>query len=138
MQNTLGTWQQMEHFWKRVNNITIDVVCLKQEKAALQNQNFHLKQQLQDHLANINIANGSNAHINDYLAKRPSSMHVNRVQQIDLEPKPTKGKSVSAGVFRKIRPSTTCVEANFTNAVRSKRLAEGKPKLPRIVTIINW
>jgi len=66
----------MESFWRRVNNVAVDVACLKQQKRRLEAENSQLKAQLQDYLVDLNIANGSNSHVHSYLARRPKSMSV--------------------------------------------------------------
>lgn len=125
----------MENFWKRVNNVKIDVVCLNQRKKSLEKENERLKAELQERLINLNISNGTNTHINDYLAKRPSSMRVERVERIALDSR-TQCQSADANMGRRfIRPFSSITEANFTNAVRSRALAKGRQKLAKIVAI---
>lgn len=126
----------MENFWKRVNNVKIDVVCLTQRKKSLEQENARLKAELQERLINLNISNGINNHINDYLAKRPSSMRVERVERIDLDPRQKKCQSADVNIGRhKLRPYSCITEANLSNAVRSRLMAKGKPKLAKIVAI---
>ncbi|XP_037955439.1 dynein regulatory complex subunit 2-like [Teleopsis dalmanni] len=137
LQKKLGRWHLMEKFWRRVNNVIIDNAYLKKEKKQLEDENAQLKAKLQEHLVNLNLSSGSNAHIDEYLLKRPSSMRVDRVVQIDLERKP-KSQSADVNHERYRRPLTSCLEANFTNAVRSKQLLRGRVKQPKIVSIINW
>ncbi|XP_013116244.2 dynein regulatory complex subunit 2 [Stomoxys calcitrans] len=132
-------WQLMEDFWKRVNNVKIDLVCLTQRKRSLEQENERLKSELEERLMSLNISNGINTHVNDYLAKRPSSMRIKRVERIDLDQR-QKCQSADVNVGRQQkshRPHTTsCItEANFTTAVRSRLLAKGKPKLAKIVAI---
>ncbi|KAM7342280.1 dynein regulatory complex subunit 2 [Cochliomyia hominivorax] len=128
-------WFLMENFWKRVNNVKIDVVCLTQRKKSLLEENERLKAELEERLINLNISNGINNHINDYLAKRPSSMRVERVEHIDLDSrKQCQSADVNLGRHT-LRPFSCITEANFTNAVRSKCLTKGKPKLAKIVAI---
>ncbi|XP_004537655.1 coiled-coil domain-containing protein 65 [Ceratitis capitata] len=139
-------WMLMENFWRRVNNARVDVVCMKRQKKTLEEENAQLKAQLQDHLINLNLSNGSNLHINDYLAKRPSSMRVDRVPQEHL--KQTKCRSAAEGRRTSVTPSgsnskgfrrpiTACIEANFTSTVRTARLLRGKPKLAKIEAFVR-
>lgn len=135
-QDPFCNWFLMENFWKRVNNVKIDVVCLTQRKKCLEKENERLKAELEERLINLNISNGINNHINDYLAKRPSSMRVERVEHIDLNArKQCQSADVAVGRHRNLRPFSCITEANFTNAVRSKQLTKGKPKLAKIVAI---
>lgn len=140
-QESFCNWQLMEDFWKRVNNVKIDLVCLTQRKRCLEQENERLKSELEERLMNLNISNGINSHVNDYLAKRPSSMRVDRVERIDLDQRQhCQSADVNLGrrpAQRSVRrPHTSCItEANFTTAVRSRLLAKGKPKLAKIVAI---
>lgn len=140
----------MEDFWRRVNNVKIDLVCLTQRKRGLEEENERLKRELEERLMSLNIANGINTHVNDYLAKRPSSMRVDRVERIDLDQRQT-CQSADVKMGRQPpqpqhqqtrycrRPHTSCVtEANLTTVVRSRLLAKGKPKLAKIVAIKHW
>ncbi|XP_036332675.1 dynein regulatory complex subunit 2 [Rhagoletis pomonella] len=147
-ENTFDNWMLMENFWRRVNNARVDVVCMKRQKKSLENENALLKAQLQEHLINLNISNGSNLHVNDYLAKRPSSMRVDRVQQLVKhdDQRQTKCRSAtevrrSSGNFSSShgvrRPITACIEANFTSTVRTARLLRGKPKLAKIESFVR-
>lgn len=125
----------MENFWKRVNNVKIDVVCLTQRKKSLEKENERLKAELQQRLINLNISNGINNHINDYLAKRPSSMRVERVEHYDLNTR-KQCQSADVNFGRRTIKSFACItEANFTNAVRSKVMTKGKQRLAKIVAI---
>ncbi|TMW43570.1 hypothetical protein DOY81_011350 [Sarcophaga bullata] len=49
-----ANWFLMENFWKRVNNVKIDVVCLTQRKKSLEQENLRLKAELQERLINLN------------------------------------------------------------------------------------
>lgn len=141
----------MENFWRRVNNGRVDVVCMKQQKKKLETENAQLKAQLQELLINLNLCNGSNLHVNDYLAKRPSSMRVDRVQQKHLTQDQRQTKCHSAAEARRTsttpsrdnnngfrRPFTACIEANFTSTVRTARLLRGKPKLAKIESFVRF
>ncbi|XP_058976688.1 dynein regulatory complex subunit 2 [Musca domestica] len=140
-------WQLMEDFWRRVNNVKIDLVCLTQRKRGLEEENERLKRELEERLMSLNIANGINTHVNDYLAKRPSSMRVDRVERIDLDQRQTcqsadvkMGRPPPQPQHQQTRycrrPHTSCVtEANLTTVVRSRLLSKGKPKLAKIVAI---
>lgn len=133
-QDNVCNWFLMEDFWKRVNNVKIDVACLTQRKKSLEKENVRLKAELQERLINLNISNGVNSHINDYLAKRPSSMRLQQVERVDLN---GRKQCQSADVVRNrtLRPFSCITEANLTNAVRSKLLAKGKRPLAKIVAI---
>ncbi|EDV37598.1 uncharacterized protein Dana_GF11331 [Drosophila ananassae] len=123
---------QMETFWRRVNNVAVDVAVLKQQKRRLETENSQLKAQLQDYLVNLNIANGSNSHVHHYLARRPKSMSVDRVSRLNLQPKQI--KSALPHVRRPPAPipapfhlhlgrsRAPAFEANFSNVVRSRNL----------------
>ncbi|KAH8407693.1 hypothetical protein KR222_010826, partial [Zaprionus bogoriensis] len=87
---------QMETFWRRVNNVAVDVACLKQQKRNLEAANAQLKAELQEYLINLNISNGSNSHIHGYLSRRPKSMSVDRVTQVRLQPKQVKSAMARA------------------------------------------
>ncbi|XP_055920175.1 dynein regulatory complex subunit 2 isoform X2 [Eupeodes corollae] len=127
---TLLVWNNMGLFWRRVNNATLDVSNLIREKTHLEAENAMLKSQLRDYLIDLNIQTGSNAHVNEYVAKRPNSMMVERSANFEIR----KTKSAENKASR--RPYT-CVEANFSNAVRSKMLVAGKPATAKIRTIIR-
>ena len=120
----------MGNFWRRVNSARLDVTHLKREKTRLEAENVLLKSQLRDYLIDLNIQTGSNAHVNEYVSKRPSSMMVERVASFEI------GKTKSAG-NRNLRRPFTCIEANFSNAVRSKALVAGKPATAKIGAIIR-
>jgi len=89
-QDEVAVVPQMETFWRRVNNVAVDVACLKQQKRRLEAENGQLKAQLQEYLVNLNIAHGSNSHVHNYLARRPKSMSVDRVARLQLQPKQVK------------------------------------------------
>ncbi|XP_075167931.1 dynein regulatory complex subunit 2 [Haematobia irritans] len=141
LKESFCNWQLMEDFWKRVNNVKIDLVCLTQRKRALELENERLKSELEERLMSLNISNGINTHVNDYLAKRPSSMRIERVERIDLDQQRQQCQSADVTMGgrqpKPQRPHTTsCItEANFTTAVRSRILARGKPKLAKIIAI---
>ncbi|XP_039483224.1 dynein regulatory complex subunit 2 [Drosophila santomea] len=137
---------QMESFWRRVNNVAVDVACLKQQKRRLEAENSQLKAQLQDYLVNLNIAHGSNSHVHAYLARRPKSMSVDRVSRLQLQPKLVKSAQPTG---RRRPPAPTpptpptfhlhpgrsrapAFEANLSNVVRSRTLARGKMNLARM------
>ncbi|KAH8253479.1 hypothetical protein KR032_005673 [Drosophila birchii] len=133
---------QMDTFWRRVNNVAVDVACLKQQKRRLEAENAQLKAQLQDYLVNLNIANGSNSHIHQYLARRPKSMSVDRVSRLQLQPKQVRsalptGRRPQAPTpptfhLHSGRSRVPAFEANFTNVVRSRNLLRGRVELARI------
>ncbi|XP_030572447.1 dynein regulatory complex subunit 2 [Drosophila novamexicana] len=127
---------QMETFWRRVNNVSVDVACLKQQKRNLEADNARLKAELQEYLINLNISNGSNSHIHDYLSKRPRSMSVDRVTQLRLQPKQVKSAAAAAGGRRPLpRLAGSYVpscEAGISNTIRSRNMLRGKPQLAKI------
>nr|NP_611708.2 uncharacterized protein Dmel_CG30259 [Drosophila melanogaster]AAF46888.3 uncharacterized protein Dmel_CG30259 [Drosophila melanogaster] len=133
---------QMESFWRRVNNVAVDVACLKQQKRRLEAENSQLKTQLQDYLVNLNIANGSNSHVHSYLARRPKSMSVDRVSRLQLQPKLVKsaqptGRRPAAPTpptfhLHPGRSRAPAFEANLSNVVLSRTLARGKMNLARM------
>lgn len=121
----------METFWRRVNNVAVDVAVMKQQKRRLEAENSQLKAQLQDYLVNLNIANGSNSHVHQYLARRPKSMSVDRVSRLNLQPKQIKSALPHARRPQApIHPApfhlhlgrsrAPAFEANFSNVVRSR------------------
>ncbi|XP_017958424.1 dynein regulatory complex subunit 2 [Drosophila navojoa] len=125
---------QMETFWRRVNNVSVDVACLKQQKRNLEAENAKLKAELQEYLIDLNIANGSNSHIHDYLSRRPKSMSVDRVTQLRLQPKQVKS-AVAGGRRPAPRPIGAHVpscEASMSNLIRSRNLVRGKPQLAKL------
>ncbi|KAH8396813.1 hypothetical protein KR215_004592 [Drosophila sulfurigaster] len=129
---------QMDTFWRRVNNVAVDVACLKQQKRQLEATNAQLKAQLQEYLINLNISNGSNSHIQGYLSKRPKSMSVDRVTQLRLQPKQVKSAMATAGGRRPLQQSRgqedyvpTC-EARISSSMRSRSLMRGRPQLAKI------
>ncbi|XP_017004315.2 dynein regulatory complex subunit 2 [Drosophila takahashii] len=127
---------QMETFWRRVNNVAVDVACLKQQKRRLEAENSQLKAQLQEYLVNLNIAHGSNSHVHSYLARRPKSMSVDRVARLQLQPKLVKsalpaGRRPPATTpptfhFHQGRNRVPAFDANFSNVVRSRTLVRGR------------
>lgn len=132
----------METFWRRVNNVSVDVACLKQQKRNLEAANAELKAELQDYLINLNISNGSNSHIHGYLSRRPKSMSVDRVTQVRLQPKLVKSAMATAGGRRPppARPVGEYVprhEASNSSTIRSRSLlragARGRVQLASIV-----
>ncbi|XP_034653076.1 dynein regulatory complex subunit 2 [Drosophila subobscura] len=136
----IGVVPEMDTFWRRVNNVAVDVACLKQQKKRLEASNSQLKAELQDYLVNLNISNGSNSHVHDYLCRRPKSMSVDRVTRLQLQPKQVKsalpaGRRPPPPTPPTIHPGRVRVaafEANFSNAVRSRNLIRGRPELARI------
>ncbi|KAH8234411.1 hypothetical protein KR038_009515 [Drosophila bunnanda] len=142
LKDEVGVVPQMDTFWRRVNNVAVDVACLKQQKRRLEAENAQLKAQLQDYLVNLNIANGSNSHIHQYLARRPKSMSVDRVSRLQLQPKQVRsalptGRRPQAPTppsfhLHSGRSRVPAFEANFMNAVRSRNLLRGRVELARI------
>lgn len=131
LQEEVAALPQMETFWRRVNNVSVDVACLKQQKRNLEAENAKLKAELQDYLIDLNISNGSNSHIHDYLSRRPKSMSVDRVTQLRLQPKQVKS-AVATG--RRPPPRTAgthlaSCEAGISNLIRSRNLLRGRPQL---------
>ncbi|BFG06392.1 dynein regulatory complex subunit 2 [Drosophila madeirensis] len=140
LREEIGVVPEMDTFWRRVNNVAVDVACLKQQKKRLEASNSQLKAELQDYLVNLNISNGSNSHVHDYLCRRPKSMSVDRVTRLQLQPKQVKsalpaGRRPPPPTPPTIHPGRVRVaafEANFSNAVRSRNLIRGRPELARI------
>ncbi|KAH8327291.1 hypothetical protein KR074_009349 [Drosophila pseudoananassae] len=130
---------QMETFWRRVNNVAVDVAVLKQQKRRLEAENSQLKAQLQDYLVNLNIANGSNSHVHQYLARRPKSMSVDRVSRLNLQPKQVKSALPHARRPQAAIPApfhlhlgrsrVAAFEANFSNVVRSRNLPKNVARI---------
>ncbi|XP_030388524.1 dynein regulatory complex subunit 2 [Scaptodrosophila lebanonensis] len=120
---------KMETFWRRVNNVAVDVACLKQQKKKLEATNARLKLELQEHLVNLNISNGSNSHVNDYISKRPKSMVVDRVQQLQLRPKQI--KSAMAADRRGMGPRfhVRAWEAKTSKVVPIPDILKSQPQL---------
>ncbi|ALC42278.1 CG30259, partial [Drosophila busckii] len=127
LKEEIAALPQMETFWRRVNNVAVDVACLKQQKRQLEAQNAQLKSELQEYLVNLNISSGSNSHIHDYLAKRPRSMSVERVTQLRLQP-----KQVKSALIRRPLPRPVASEAYFSNTVRARNLNRDRPQLARL------
>lgn len=123
----------METFWRRVNNVAVDVACLKQQKRNLEAANAQLKAELQDYLINLNISNGSNSHIHGYLSRRPKSMSVDRVSQVRLQPKPVKSAMATAGGRRPpARSKGDYVphhEASNSSTIRSRSLLRSRGRI---------
>ncbi|KAH8309632.1 hypothetical protein KR059_012596 [Drosophila kikkawai] len=142
LKDEVGVVPQMYTFWRRVNNVAVDVACLKQQKRRLESENAQLKAQLQDYLVNLNIANGSNSHIHQYLARRPKSMSVDRVSRLQLQPKQVRsalptGRRPQAPTpptfhLHSGRSRVPAFEANLTNVVRSRTLVRGRVELARM------
>ncbi|KAL7736073.1 hypothetical protein ACLKA6_003810 [Drosophila palustris] len=137
LKEEVASLPQMETFWRRVNNVAVDVACLKQQKRNLEAANAQLKSELQDYLINLNISHGSNSHIQSYLSRRPKSMSVDRVTQLRLQPKQVKSAMATAGGGRRPlpRPHGEYVprcEANISSTIRSRSLIRGKPQLAKI------
>ncbi|KAH8284801.1 hypothetical protein KR054_001230 [Drosophila jambulina] len=142
LKDEVGVVPQMDTFWRRVNNVAVDVACLKQQKRRLEAENAQLKAQLQEYLVNLNIANGSNSHIHQYLARRPKSMSVDRVSRLQLQPKQVRsalptGRRPQAPTppafhLHSGRSRVPAFEANLTSAVRSRNLLRGRVELTRI------
>ncbi|XP_034477388.1 dynein regulatory complex subunit 2 [Drosophila innubila] len=136
LKEEVASLPQMETFWRRVNNVAVDVACLKQQKRNLEAANAQLKSEVQDYLINLNISNGSNSHIQSYLSRRPKSMSVDRVTQLRLQPKQVKSAMATAGGRRPLpRPAGEYVprfEASISSTIRSRSLLRGKPQLAKI------
>uniref|UniRef100_B4MQB9 Dynein regulatory complex subunit 2 n=1 Tax=Drosophila willistoni TaxID=7260 RepID=B4MQB9_DROWI len=120
---------QMETFWRRVNHVAVDVACLKQQKKRLEVANSQLKAELQEYLVNLNISNGSNSHIHDYLSRRPKSMSVDRVSRLQLQPKMVKSALPMGRRAPSVLPPKTKPAFELT---RSRNLLRSRPQLARI------
>lgn len=123
---------QLDYFWRRYNKTKIDCACMKEEKQALKGENIRLKAILKEYLVNINICTGTTIKSRgDQMISRPQSMKVEKVMHIDL------GKtSLGKGEPRGRRRPVTCIEANFSVAVRSKKLLEMYERPPEIYSLV--
>ncbi|XP_068144431.1 dynein regulatory complex subunit 2 [Drosophila tropicalis] len=120
---------QMETFWRRVNHVAVDVACLKQQKKRLEVANSQLKHELQEYLVNLNLSNGSNSHIHDYLSRRPKSMSVDRVSRLQLQPKMVKSALPMGRRAPSVLPPKSKPAFELT---RSRNLLRSRPQLARI------
>lgn len=111
---------QLDYFWRRYNKTKIDCACMKEEKQAMKNENVRLKAMLKDYLVNINISTSTTIKSREQqFIPRPHSMKVEKVVHIDLDK-----TSLGKGELRGRRRPVTCIEANMSVAVRSKKLME--------------
>ncbi|XP_058830498.1 dynein regulatory complex subunit 2 isoform X2 [Topomyia yanbarensis] len=130
--DTFGIAKKFENFWMRYNKARIDCACLQEEKQQLQEENERLKNQLKEYLITVNINNGGSLESNEtLLAKRPSSMKVEKVMHIDL-----KNKAVRYNKSGQRRP-VTCIEGNLSNAIRNDRLLEIRSKPIELYSLIH-
>ncbi|XP_053670885.1 dynein regulatory complex subunit 2 [Anopheles nili] len=131
-----------EGFWMRFNKARIDVACLREEKQQLIEQNEHLKAHLKDYLVTVNMNSGGPVETNeDLLAKRPTSMKIERLVRIDEQVVVPEGapKSVrfrTRGAMRLNRP-VTCIEGNLSNAIRNERLLGVRAKSSGIYSMVQ-
>ncbi|XP_058458043.1 dynein regulatory complex subunit 2 [Malaya genurostris] len=130
--DTFGMAKMFENFWMRFNKAKIDCACLQEEKQQLLEENERLKNQLKEYLITVNINNGGLLESNETLvAKRPSSMKVEKVMHIDL-----KIKAVRYNKSGQRRP-VTCIEGNLSNAIRTDRLLELRSKPSELYSLIQ-
>lgn len=134
--NPLSVNYDMDAFWTRFNNARIDCACLSEEKSELKKQNRLLKEQLKTYLTNVTINDGSGGNAKDKL--RPSSMRIERYGYADE----FGGSDKCVDFHQKAQPRrrpVTCVEANFTPAVRSRSLvaASRSSKMPDVYALVN-
>uniref|UniRef100_A0A182P6I3 Dynein regulatory complex subunit 2 n=1 Tax=Anopheles epiroticus TaxID=199890 RepID=A0A182P6I3_9DIPT len=134
------TAELFESFWMRFNKARIDVACLREEKQQLIDQNEQLKAHLKDYLITVNMNSGGPVESNvDLLAKRPTSMKIEKLVRIDEQVMVQEGtrKTVrfhASGVQR--RP-VTCIEGNLSNAIRNERLLEVRAKSSEIYSMVQ-
>lgn len=112
---------QLDNFWRRYNKTKIDCACMKEEKQAMKTENSRLKALLKEYLVNVNIATGTTIKSKyDKFIARPQSMKVEKVVHIDLN----KTSAVKGDNKTMRRRPVTCIEANFSVAVRSQKLTQ--------------
>lgn len=129
--DTFGIAKKFENFWMRFNKARIDCACLQEEKQQLLEENERLKSQLKDYLITVNINNGGSLESNEtLLAKRPSSMKVEKVVHIEL-----KQKAIRFTKNGQRRP-VTCIEGNLSNAIRNEKLLEIREKPTELYSLI--
>ncbi|XP_055532837.1 dynein regulatory complex subunit 2 isoform X1 [Wyeomyia smithii] len=130
--DTFGIAKKFENFWMRFNKARIDCACLKEEKQQLLEENERLKNQLKEYLITVNMNNGGSLESNEtLLAKRPSSMKVEKVIHIDL--KNNSNKFTKNGQRRPV----TCIEGNLSNAIRSNKLLEIRTKSTKLYSVVQ-
>lgn len=123
---------QLDYFWGRYNKTKIDCACLKEEKQSLKAENIRLKAALKDYLVNVNISTGTTIKSRDHsFVPRPHSMKVEKVMHIDL----TKTSAMKGDIKGRRRP-VTCIEANMSNAVRSRSLVELRNRPMEIYSLV--
>uniref|UniRef100_A0A182TFN9 Uncharacterized protein n=1 Tax=Anopheles melas TaxID=34690 RepID=A0A182TFN9_9DIPT len=135
-----GTAELFESFWMRFNKARIDVACLREEKQQLIDRNEQLKAHLKDYLITVNMNSGGPVESNaDLLAKRPTSMRIEKLVRVDEEvivPDGTrKAVRFRAGGQQQRRP-VTCIEGNLSNAIRNERLLEVRAKSSEIYSMV--
>ncbi|XP_055619278.1 dynein regulatory complex subunit 2 [Toxorhynchites rutilus septentrionalis] len=129
--DTFGIAKKFENFWMRFNKARIDCACLQEEKQQLLEENERLKSQLKDYLITVNINNGGSLESNEtLLAKRPSSMKVEKVVHIEL-----KQKAIRFTKNGQRRP-VTCIEGNLSNAIRNEKLLEIREKPTELYSLV--
>ena len=134
------TAELFESFWMRFNKARIDVACLREEKQQLIDRNEQLKAHLKDYLITVNMNSGGPVESNaDLLAKRPTSMRIEKLVRVDEEvivPEGTrKAVRFRAGGQQQRRP-VTCIEGNLSNAIRNERLLEVRAKSSEIYSMV--
>lgn len=132
----------MENFWMRYNNASIDCACLAEEKATLKSENRQLKDQLKMYLTNVTIVEGSGGTAKAKL--RPSSMRVERCEMTVASGSGGGGDGFGksgVGLYssKQRRRPVTCIEGNLSQAVRSRSLIESRvARMPDVYAQINY
>lgn len=134
----LAVSYDMDAFWTRYNNARIDCACLAEEKDHLKKKNRMLKDQLKTYLTNVTINEGSGGRATEKL--RPSSMRIERYGYSDEFA--GGGAKCTEFVQKPVarRRPVTCVEANLTPAVRSRKLlaASRASRLPDVYALVHY
>lgn len=134
MQETLTILSDMEHFWMRFNNATIDCACLADEKSVLKQQNRNLKNKLKMYLTNVTLTQGSGGSPDEQL--RPKSMRVDRCgASVNGYAQEVLNGGESNRLHQRRRP-VTCIEGNLSQAVRSRSLVEPRVRMPDVYALV--
>lgn len=139
-QDTMAILSDMEYFWTRYNNASLDCACLAEEKATLKAENRQLKDQLKMYLTNVTLVEGSGGTAKAKM--RPSSMRVERCEMSTVMMTASNigggGIAATGGGQRRRRP-VTCIEGNLSQAVRSRSLVESRvARMPDVYACINY
>ncbi|XP_041784368.1 dynein regulatory complex subunit 2 [Anopheles merus] len=134
------TAELFESFWMRFNKARIDVACLREEKQQLIDRNEQLKAHLKDYLITVNMNSGGPVESNaDLLAKRPTSMRIEKLVRVDEEvivPEGTRKAVRFRTSGQQQRRPVTCIEGNLSNAIRNERLLEVRAKSSEIYSMV--